>query len=64
LDHIGDWFFPAALPGLSRSGLKRDPVGDAIEPRADRIARPHISGPAGEHQKRCLERILRILVVA
>ena len=51
-----------APPGVS-PGLQGDPISDAAEPTRDDLAPPEGSGLAGQHQKRRLESVLRVLLV-
>jgi hypothetical protein len=50
-------------PGAGRSGLHCDPLRDAIQPRPDRIPRPHARCSSGKDQESRLESILGILLV-
>ena len=55
--------FEAAMAGRGGPGTRRGPVGDLVQPGAERIAHPEPAGPLHQDQERGLERILDVVVV-
>ena len=56
--------FEAAVAGGGRPGAGRGPVGDLVQPGADRIPHPEPARPLDQDQERGLEGVLRVVRIA
>jgi hypothetical protein len=60
----GGLTFVGAPASLRRAGTTGDPVGNAMQPRTERVLNPERPGPLDQDEKRGLKRVLHVVRIA